>query len=359
MLTSQVFPIYEPRIKGKADVLIEQLRRLSGNAVDSTAWSMFYSFDVMGEVGFGRDFDNLSTGKEHPGIQVMHSVIGFLGVLAPVPWLLNVLGSIPGASRTLIDFETIFQKVLAQKEAPSDVVSWILRATKDKDAPAVPTRRALTEDTRSVVIAGSDTTASTLANILFYLAEDTDCQRKVRRLLDGAMPEGYSSWDYAAVRKISYLDDIINETLRLKPAVITGVPRETPPQGLQIGKVWIPGHVNVVVPMLPIQRDPRWWEKPNEFIPERWSERSIEMGTRDAPWLPFNQGLHHCAGKDVALLTLRTAMAAIVQNFDITFAPQESKDSKRAFDRQFLSPVLMTPRPLHLIFTARDQEGQE
>jgi hypothetical protein len=119
MLTSQVFPIYEPRIKGKADVLIEQLRRLSGNAVDSTAWSMFYSFDVMGEVGFGRDFDNLSTGKEHPGIKVMHSVIGFLGVLAPVPWLLNVLGSIPGASRTLIDFETIFQKVLAQKEAVS------------------------------------------------------------------------------------------------------------------------------------------------------------------------------------------------------------------------------------------------
>lgn len=40
------------------------------------------------------------------------------------------------------------------EQEPSDVVSWILRATKDKDAPAVPTRRALTEDTRSVVIAG-------------------------------------------------------------------------------------------------------------------------------------------------------------------------------------------------------------
>lgn len=138
------------------------------------------------------------------------------------------------------------------------------------------------------------------------------------------MPEGYSAWDYATVRKISYLDDIINETLRLKPVVITGVPRETSPQGLQIGDVQIPGHVNVVVPMLPIQRDLRWWEKPDDFRPERWLGRSIELGTRNALWLPFNQGLHHCAGKDMALLTLRTAMSTIVQNFDITIAPEES-----------------------------------
>jgi hypothetical protein len=114
-----MFPIYESRVKARADVLIEQLRRLGGNAIDSTAWSMFYSFDVMGELGFGRDFDNLSTGQEHPGIRVMYSVVEFLGVLAPVPWLLNALGSIPGASRTLIDFERICQLVLAQKETVS------------------------------------------------------------------------------------------------------------------------------------------------------------------------------------------------------------------------------------------------
>jgi cytochrome P450 len=182
---------------------------------------------------------------------------------------------------------------------------------------------------------------------LFYLAESTHSQRKLRRLLDEAMPEGYSSWDYAAVRKISYLDDTINETLRLKLPVITGVQRETPPQGLQIGDLWIPGHVNVVVPILPIQCDPRGWQEPKEFILERWSERYIEMGTRDAPWLPFNQGVHHCAGKHVAILTLRTATSAIAQNFDISFA------------RRFLSPVLMALRPLHLIFTAQYQEGRK
>jgi cytochrome P450 len=173
------------------------------------------------------------------------------------------------------------------------------------------------------------------------------------------MPGGYATWQYAAVKEISYIDDIINETLRLKPPVIPGVPRETPPHGLQIGDMWVPGYVNVVVPTLPLQRDPRWWKEPNEFIPERWSERKKELYTDDAPWLPFNRGLHHCAGRDVAYLTLRTAISAIMQNFDVTFAPEESEETKSAFDSQFLSAVLMTLRPLHLVFTARNQEGEE
>jgi hypothetical protein len=112
-----VFPIYEPRVKAKADMLIEQLQQFAGHAVDSTAWSMFYSFDVMGEVGFSRDFGNLVTGQEHPGIQVMHSLMGFVGVLSPVPWLLNALGKVPGAARALADFDMICQDVLAHKEA--------------------------------------------------------------------------------------------------------------------------------------------------------------------------------------------------------------------------------------------------
>ena len=205
----------------------------------------------------------------------------------------------------------------------------------------------------------SDTTASTLANALFYLAKHTAVQLKVRRLLDESMPGGYSTWDYAAVREVTYIDDIVNETLRLKPPIIQGLPRETPNQGLQIGDVWIPGHVNVLVPTISIQRDARWWKEPNDFIPERWNERKDEMGTGDAPWLPFQRGLHHCAGKDVAYLTLRTAISAIVQNFDVRFAAEENEESKKAFDERFLSSMLMTPRPVHLIFTVREKEEED
>lgn len=91
---------------------------------------------------------------------------------------------------------------------------------------------------------------------------------------------------------MTYIDDIINETLRLKPPVLQGSARETPAHGLRIGDLYIPGNVNVSVSHYLIQRDPRYWQQPHEFVPERWDEKRGEMGTDDAPFLPFQLGTH-------------------------------------------------------------------
>lgn len=119
-------------------------------------------------------------------------------------------------------------------------------------------------------------------------------QQKLRLQLDACISKSYVSWDYFKIKAVSYIDDIINETLRLKPPIIQGLPRETPAQGIYIGNTYIPGHVVVSVPTILIQRDPRWWEQPDEFIPERFTERKKEMGTEDVPWIPFQIGEFHC-----------------------------------------------------------------
>jgi hypothetical protein len=72
--------------------------------MDVSAWSMFFSFDVMGEVGFGKDFNNLNTGVEHSAIKGVHSHMTMLGIMSTVPWLLNILGSIPGAAAGYTEF---------------------------------------------------------------------------------------------------------------------------------------------------------------------------------------------------------------------------------------------------------------
>lgn len=87
---------YEPRIKTKTDLLIDQLRQRK--SVNITDWSMFFSFDTMGEVGFGKDFGNLVNGIEHSAIRPIHEHIKMVGVLSPIPWLLYLLSSIPGAT---------------------------------------------------------------------------------------------------------------------------------------------------------------------------------------------------------------------------------------------------------------------
>ena len=58
---------------------------------------MFLSFDIMGDVGFGKDFHNLTTGVEHPAIKGVHDHMAAGATLLQVPWFLYILCRIPGA----------------------------------------------------------------------------------------------------------------------------------------------------------------------------------------------------------------------------------------------------------------------
>jgi cytochrome P450 len=62
------------------------------------------------------------------------------------------------------------------------------------------------------------------------------------------MPAGLNDRSYERVTEVTYLDDIIKETLRLRPAVLTGWFRVTPSEGIRVDEVYIPGDVSVPFP---------------------------------------------------------------------------------------------------------------
>lgn len=163
-------------------------------------------------------------------------------------------------------------------------MSWLLKAYVEKDVSAAPSANALHEDSRAVLVAGSETTATTLASVLYYLAKHPDVLKKLQYSLDEAI--GDSDWSYEKINNIKYLDNIINENLRLRPAVLTGGYRVTPPDGLQVDEVFIPGDVNVFVPTQLLQTDERYYPEAKNFIPERWEKDPHE----GAPYFPFLYG---------------------------------------------------------------------
>ncbi|KAF2130546.1 putative benzoate 4-monooxygenase cytochrome P450 [Dothidotthia symphoricarpi CBS 119687] len=349
---------YEPRIKTKADALIHQLRNSYEKPMNVSSWAMYFSFDVMGEVGLGKDFNNLTSGVEHGAIQGVHDHMTMLGILSTVPWLLNVLSSIPGAASGYTDFFNFCSSEIREKnkhwdkeKQPQDVISWLLKAMKDKDASAAPSPEAMEDDTRVIIIAGSETTATTLAGVLYFLAKNPDKQKKLQALVDQAIPT-YNEWSYDKVRGITYIDDWINETLRLRPALLNGGPRETTSKGIQIDEVYIPGNTNVCVPVQLIQKDPRWWPQAEEFVPERFGERRAEMGTENAPYMPFSLGAYSCPGKNLAQLSLRISISSIVKNFDVSFAQGETGEE---FANEVLDTFTVTLPPLQLSFKPRDR----
>lgn len=77
----------------------------------------------------------------------------------------------------------------------------------------------------------SDTAASALANVLYFLIVNPHVFRELQRILDDAFPGGDADFDLSHACEIPLLEGIIYETLRLKPSVPGGLARITPPEG--------------------------------------------------------------------------------------------------------------------------------
>ena len=133
----------------------------------------------------------------------------------------------------------------------------------------------------------SDTTGSTLAHALCFLACNPSIYKRLQNELDKAALNGFGTDRFP---KLPYLEAIITETLRLKPAVPSGQPRVTPPEGLTIDAVWIPGNTVVIIPQHVIQRDERYFARAMEFLPERWIDEKENLVFNEHAYFPFSLG---------------------------------------------------------------------
>ena len=132
----------------------------------------------------------------------------------------------------------------------------------------------------------------------------------------------------------------------------SGQPRLTPPEGLQIDEVWIPGDTIVVLPQHVLQRDERNFPSGSEFIPGRWLDEKNNLIKHEEAFFPFQLGRYGCVGKQFALMQLRAVISRVAYDFDIAFAPGESGVS---FDDDAKDTFTFTIGSLPLAFTERSE----
>ncbi|PHH91256.1 hypothetical protein CDD83_1173 [Cordyceps sp. RAO-2017] len=300
----------------------------------SDQWTMFYSFDVLGLVGFSEDFKQLESGQEHYAIRGVHDQVFMLGLLNQIPWLsypLNALQPLSGGFGVF--------KMYCNEMVKKSALGGKFQTTESPVLVCLEPKRW-----------GSDTTGNTLACALHYLCVNPSAYKKLQEQLDSIISDEGTSLSYANIRKIAFLDAILKETMRLKPAVPGGQPRVTPVGGLHIGDIWIPGDINVLVPQYALQRDDRFFHRASEFLPERWLENRNSWALDEQAYFPFQIGPRACVGKEFAMMSMRILLARIALNFDIAFAPGEDGVE---FDTRARDYLAIDVGPLYLVFSER------
>lgn len=182
-------------------------------------------------------------------------------------------------------------------------------------------------ETPLLLIKISDTTAATLTFAAYELIKNPKALAALRDEVRPLYSEGHL--DHAELQNCKHLNAVIDETLRLHPPVPSGVIRVTPPEGITVDNTYIPGNTVVSLPLYSIQRSAEAFQRPEEFIPERWYSRPELVKSKGA-FAPFSLGAMGCVGKALAYMEIRTVLTKFVTEFDFDFAPNE--DGSRLID---------------------------
>lgn len=207
--------------------------------------------------------------------------------------------------------------------------------------------RGLTDDelianTIVVLMAGYDTTATTLTWMCYLLATNPDVQRKLVHCIEENIADDEPT--YENVSGIEYLDWFLSETLRLYPAANrTG--RDAVVDTEVCGSP-IPAGLSVTVPIFAIHRMPEYWPQPEMCIPERFSPENKDK-INPYTYLPFGAGPRVCLGVRMAQMLCKVVIVKFLQHF--TFEVSDLTEENPVLETSLLTKpkngMMLTLKP--------------
>ncbi|XP_064612070.1 cytochrome P450 3A24-like [Liolophura sinensis] len=161
------------------------------------------------------------------------------------------------------------------------------------------------------LVAGFDTTATSLTYVLYNLALNPKCQDKLIAEIDEQFPGGTLP-SYDSLQDLQYLDMVICESLRLNPPVarMDRVCNKT----TEVHGYKIPEGMGIALPIYNIHHDPEYWPDPDKFDPERFSPENKKTH-RPLQWLAFGYGPRSCIGMRLAMMEMKLGLVQLLQRY--------------------------------------------
>ncbi|XP_062290346.1 cytochrome P450 3A40-like [Scomber scombrus] len=325
-----------------------------------------YSMDVVSSTAFSVDIDSLNNPSD-PFVTNIKKMLKFdflnplFLIVAFFPFMGPVLEKMEYSffpSSVTDFFYAALQKIKSNRENSKqksrvDFLQLMIDSQKNNDSSGGAQDKGLTDheilsQAMIFLFAGYETSSSSLTFLAYNLARNPHIMKLLQEEVDSTFPNK-APVQYQALMQMEYLDNVINESLRLYP--IAARLERVAKASVEINGIVIPKDMVVMVPTWPLHRDPDVWPEPEEFKPERFSKENKE--TIDPyTYMPFGAGPRNCIGMRFALVMMKLAMVEILQRF--SFRVCKETEVPLEMDVQGL---LAPKRPIKLKLEARLEQS--
>jgi cytochrome P450 len=334
--------------------MIEQIHRRTeawndGETIDLQRQMRRLTLDTLFATLFGRELE-LGDSEIHDAATHLHD--WFSPTSYPLPkWVPTPARRRFKKSRRKL--RTIADQILSEKsdesrpldDEPADLLSVLVELQVSGKERSVLSDEQLRDQIVTLIFAGHDTTASTLALALYELSRHEIVRERFHEEVDGlSEPITRGTLD-----SLEVTERIVTETLRLYPPVYI-LPRESE-RTLAMDGYRVPNGVPVWLGIRQVHHDERFYDSPDEFRPSRW-QSDLKQSLPDFAYAPFGGGPRLCIGRQFALTEAQLALAIIGRKYTLS-----RTDTTDGGDRN-RGPTIPDP-PLTADMTLRLTPGTE
>ncbi len=329
---------FDPRhLRAYFPSLVRVTQRLHGRwckaataraTIDLQADLMRFTVDAVAGLAFGADVNTLESDEDviQRHIDRIFPML-WKRLLAPFPtWRYFKRADDRELDRSVVAVKAAIDGFIAQarerlradasrREHPNDLLEAMIAAADLGDSGVDD--KDVAGNVLTMLLAGEDTTANTLAWMIHLLARNPGALRRARdevlRVSGGAVVPSREQLD-----GLDYLEACAHETMRLKPVAPLQAAQAV--RDVVVADVRVPAGTQVLGVMRHDTMDPRFFPNPAAFEPERWLADGSPGRTAAASRrvsMPFGAGPRMCPGRNLALIEMKMAIAMLLGRFEI------------------------------------------